>query len=259
MAYLNRVISVARLGRVSSLMLATLGTAVTALMVVPAIGTLFDVLLGQDLRAPDYTRTGYASAIVALGMSVTSGVVGKIVSDRQLGVFEEVCVRRTVDTAYWIGSAIVPVVLSVPTMAITLGGVFVLSPSHDVAMLIGVIPLAFAAVLIGALFGVFCAGVGVSLPDAYLGATIAGCLMPITSGIVVPVTLYPRWLAAACRRFPLNGTIRALDGLVFGRGTVRAGAVVADMLIALGWASIGLVFTRIAVRRIRNGGRQDLM
>ena len=50
-----------------------------------------------------------------------------------------------------------------------------------------------------------------------------------------------------------------MDGLVFGGDMGRAGTVVMDMLIALGWASIGLVFTCIAVRRIRNGGRQDLM
>ena len=259
MAYWSRLISVARLGCVSSTMLATFGTALTALIAVPAMGTVFDVLLGRDLRAPDYTRTGYASAIVSLAMSVALGVVGKVVADRGLGVFQEIVVRRTFDTAYWIGSSVVPVALSLPALAVTLGGVFLISPSHDVGQLLRVVPLSLAAVLIGALFGMCCAGIGVSLPDPYLAATIAGCVVPITAGIVVPVSLYPDWLAAVCAWFPLHGTIRALDGVVFGRGGAGAGAVGADLLVTVVWAAVGLLFTRVAVRRLRNGSRQTLL
>lgn len=257
MAYWSRLAGVVRLGRVSSTMLATFGTALTALIAVPAVGTVFDVLLGQDLRAPDYTRTGYASAIVSLAMSVASGVVGKVAADRGLGVFQEIVVRRTVDTAYWIGSAVVPVALSVPTLIVTLGGVFLISPSRDVGQLIRIIPLALAAVFIGALFGVCCSGIGVSLPDPYLAATIAGCVVPITAGIVVPVGLYPDWLRTVCVWFPLNGTIRALDIVISGHGGL--GAVRTDMLIAVVWAVVGLLFTRVAVRRLRNGSRQTLL
>jgi len=86
-----------RVSWASSTAFATLGTAVVTLLVLPLFDVLFDVTMGSDLSAPNLERTGYAAALVALAVSVAGGVVAAVAGDRNLGVFQEVHLRRAVD------------------------------------------------------------------------------------------------------------------------------------------------------------------
>jgi len=99
LAFAYRFSSGVRVSWASSTAFATLGTAVVTLLVLPLLDVLFDVLMGSDLSAPDLVRTGYAAALVALAVSVASGVVGTVATDRMLGVFQEVHTRRRLDVA----------------------------------------------------------------------------------------------------------------------------------------------------------------
>lgn len=105
LAFAYRFSSGVRVSWASSTAFATLGTAVVTLLVLPLLDVLFDVLMGSDLSAPDLVRTGYAAALVALAVSVASGVVGTVATDRMLGVFQEVHTRRRLDVAYWLSVA----------------------------------------------------------------------------------------------------------------------------------------------------------
>ena len=89
-----------RVSWASSTAFATLGTAVVTLLVLPLFDVLFDVTMGSDLSAPNLERTGYAAALVALAVSVAGGVVAAVAGDRNLGVFQEVHLRRAVDPVY---------------------------------------------------------------------------------------------------------------------------------------------------------------
>ena len=260
LGWVHRFADVVRLTRVSSTTLATLGTTVTTLIALPVLDIIFNVLLGNDLHAPDFTRIGYASALVALALSVSSGIVGKIVTDRELGVFQEVNMLRRFDLAYWLGSTILPMVLSTLTALISIGGVFLISPEHDAGQLARIVTLALAAICIGILIGLACAGIGVSLPDPYLGLTIANAVLPLTSGVIVPTELYPAWLRGICQAMPLTGMLRTLDAWAFGNGIVTASSGIArDLLVSLLWAVVGVLFTRVAIRRLRNGARTEIV
>lgn len=248
-----RLASRARVGWASSTTFATLGTAVTTLLVLPLLDIGFDVLMGSDLSAPDLVRTGYAAALVALTVSVAGGIVGAVAADRNLGVFQEVHTRRRLDPAYWIAVAIVPAVLAVLTAAAAIGGVFALSPSHDGPMLARVIALAPVALVCGLLLGVAAAGIGVDLPDPYLGSTIIGAVLPLLAGVIVPLDDCPTWLRALSHLVPMSGTLTAID-------TNGAGSLIArDLLVAAVWAVIGLAATRHAVVRLRAGLRRDVV
>ena len=258
LGWLHRFADVVRLTRVSSTTLATLGTTVTTLIALPVLDIIFNVLLGNDLHAPDFTRIGYASALVALALSLASGIVGKIVTDRELGVFQEVNMLRRFDLAYWLGSTILPTVLSTLTALISISGVFLISSNHDASQLAKIVTLAFAAICIGILIGLACAGIGVSLPDPYLGLTIASSVLPLTSGVIVPTELYPGWLRAVCQIMPLTGMLQTLDTWAFGNGTALI-ETARDLLVSLLWAAMGVIFTRVAIHRLRNGVRSQIV
>ena len=235
LAFAYRFSSGVRVSWASSTAFATLGTAVVTLLVLPLLDVLFDVLMGSDLSAPDLVRTGYAAALVALAVSVASGVVGTVATDRMLGVFQEVHTRRRLDVAYWLSVAVVPALLAASTATVAIGVVFALSPLHDVGALGRVITLAAPTIVCGLLMGIMAAGVGVNLPDPYLGATIIATFLPLLTGVIVPLEQCPTWLQALAHLVPVSGTLTVLDA--------PAAAVPAllgrDLAVAVVWAGSG--------------------
>lgn len=253
LAFAHRFASGVRVSWASSTAFATLGTATVTLLVLPLLDVLFDVLMGSDLSAPDLVRTGYAAALAALAVSVASGVVGTVATDRMLGVFQEVHTRRRLDVAYWLSVAVVPGLLAALTAAVAIGAVFALSPQHDVGVLGRVVALAALAIVCGLLMGIAAAGVGVNLSDPHLGATVIATFLPLLTGVIVPLEQCPTWLQALSRLVPVSGTLTALDApapaipALLGR----------DLAVAIVWAGIGLAVTRRAVSRLRHGQRTD--
>lgn len=253
-SFWHRLNSRARVGWQSSTSFATIGTAVTTLLFMPLLDIAFDVLMGRDLSAPDLVRTGYAAALVALAVSVAGGIVGAVATDRNLGVFQEVHTRRRLDVAYWCAVATVPVLLAAITATAAIGTVLALSTQRDLVLLAHVLALTPVAVMCGVLMGVAAAGVGVDLPDPYLGATIIGAFLPVLTGVIVPVELTPTWLQAASRFVPMSGVLAALDA-----GQLTTTPLLHDLVVALAWAAAGLVATRHAVIRLRKGLRRDVI
>ena len=100
--------------------------------------------------------------------------------------------------------------------------------------------------------GVGAAGVGVNLPDPYLGSTLVGAVLPVLAGVIVPLDACPAWLRALSAAAPVSGTVGALDGS-------GAGGLARDLLAAAVWAGVGLAVTRRAVSALRDGRRYDVV
>lgn len=250
MALLHRVVSGARISWHSSLAFATIGTAVTTLVLLPLLSIGFDVLMGADLDSDDLVRTGYAAALVSLTVTVATGVVGAVASDRNLGIFQEVCTLRGLDAAYWLAICLIPLLLSTVTGALSIGAVFALSPGHDTALLARVALLGCFALACGALLGIGAGGLGVSLPDPYLGATVLSSTLPILVGVIVPASAYPLWLRILSGLTPLSGAVGALNG-----GSLLP--LLRDLGLSAAWACAGLAAGQVAVHRLRQGIRHD--
>lgn len=253
-SFVHRLASGVRVGRASSTAFASLGTTLTTLLLIPLLDVLFDVLMGHDLSSPNLVRTGYAAALMAVAVSVSGGVISSVVADRNLGVFHEVHTRRRVDAAYWLSAGVMPLILAIPTGAAAIGSVFVLSSAHDTAMLGRVVALVPVVVVCGLLMGVGGAGVGVDLPDPYLGATVIASVLPLLAGVIVPLNDCPRWLRTAASLVPLSGVVGVIDMT----GGIRP-AIGHDLGVALAWALAGLLATRHAVVRVRAGLRRDVI
>ena len=209
----RRALSTASIGWSSSITFATLGTAITTLVLVPGLNVLFTVLLGADLAANDTVRIGCASALVATLSSVAAGIVARVATDRWIGVFEYVCTARPVDAGYWLGAAAVPALLASVTGLSNVGIVWLLSltaPSTGVGsgLLLGAIALMPVAVLGGVCLGIFAAGLGLYLSDPYTGSNFLSIILPVSAGVIVPVSTYPAWLTCYVRGFPAPGWCR---------------------------------------------------
>ena len=262
----RRALSTASIGWSSSITFATLGTAITTLVLVPGLNVLFTVLLGADLAANDTVRIGCASALIATLSSVAAGIVARVATDRWIGVFEYVCTARPVDAGYWLGAAAVPALLASVTGLSNVGIVWLLSltsPSGaDSRLLLGAIALMPVAILGGVCLGIFAAGLGLYLSDPYTGSNVLSIVLPVSAGVIVPVSTYPAWLAWLCSWVPGSRLVQALDtsgGIAGSTAPNLFTLLAADTALAVLYAAIGLGLTFLAARRIRAGARASLL
>ena len=258
--FLYRLNSTAKVGWSSSITFATVGTALSTLVIVPGMSVLFSVLLGRDLSAPDPVRIACASALASVVLSVAVGVVARAATDRWLGVFEQVCTARRFDAAYWLGVSAMPVLLALVTGVTNLGVAaayagFGTSFEGSLPLLVRSVTLLPLALIAGTCLGIFAAGLGLYLSDPYLGGTILGALLPISAGVIVPVDAYPVWLAALCSLIPGGRTVT----LVGDASEAVGSAVLAELLCCVLWALAGLILVHAAARRIRSGARTNLL
>ena len=319
----RRALSTASIGWSSSITFATLGTAVTTLVLVPGLNVLFTVLLGADLAANDTVRIGCATALIATLSSVAAGIVARVATDRWIGVFEYVCTARPVDAGYWLGAAAVPALLASVTGLSNVGIVWLLSlaaPSTGEAsglllgaialmpvavlggvclgifaaglgllasvtglsnvgivwllsltapstgavsgLLLGALELMPVAVLGGVCLGIFAAGLGLYLSDPYTGSNFLAIILPVSAGVIVPVSTYPAWLAWLCSWVPGSRLVQALDasgGIASSTTPDIFLLLAADTALGMLYAAIGLGLTYLAARRIRAGARASLL
>ena len=259
--FLYRLNSTAKVGWSSSITFATVGTALSTLVIVPGLSVLFSVLLGRDLSAPDPVRIACASALASVVLGVAVGVVARAATDRWLGVFEQVCTAaRRFDAAYWLGVSAMPVLLALVTGVTNLGVAaayagFGTSFEGSLPLLVRSVTLLPLALIAGTCLGIFAAGLGLYLSDPYLGGTILGALLPISAGVIVPVDAYPVWLAALCSLIPGGRTVT----LVGDASEAVGSAVLAELLCCVLWALAGLILVHAAARRIRSGARTNLL
>ena len=263
----RRALSTASIGWSSSITFATLGTAITTLVLVPGLNVLFTVLLGADLAANDTVRIGCATALIATLSSVAAGIVARVATDRWIGVFEYVCTARAVDAGYWLGAAAVPALLASVTGLSNVGIVWLLSltappTGAGSGLLLGAIALMPVAVLGGVCLGIFAAGLGLYLSDPYTGSNVLSIILPVSAGVIVPVSTYPAWLAWVCSWVPGSRLVQALDassGIASGAAPDLFALLAADTALAVLYAAVGLGLTFLAARRIRAGASASLL
>lgn len=246
----RRFCSGVRVSWSSSVAFATVGTAIVTLVVLPLLDIAFAVLMGSDLASPDLARTGYAAALVAWSLSIASGIVAAVASDRARGIYLLIHQYRRFDVAYWLSRAAMPTVLSLVTGVTSIGAVALFT--HDPSMLARVFGLIPIVVIVGFALGVGAGGVGVSLPDPYLGASLLGAFVPVFSGVIVPVDVCPSWVRAVAQLVPGSGLASSVSAL-------NLQGLFHDLACALVYAGIGAAFTQRAVRALRRGRRFDTL
>ena len=168
-------------------------------------------------------------------------------------MFEEVHMFRRLDLSYWGAKAVGPSLLAMLTVlvvlsAVTLGSAAIGGMPHY-EVLTRLCFLAPLALICGILVGIGAGGIGLDLPDPFLATTIVAALLPLSAGVIVPVSEYPAWLSPLTFILPGSGITRALSG--------DYSRIMVDIVISAIWMAVGLAVTYHAVSRIRAGIRRE--
>lgn len=249
-----RLVDGVAISRASSTIFATLGTALVSLLVIPVLEIVYSLLFGADLHSTQLLRTAYVATCVSFTSAICSGMVSRVATDRHLGVFQEVHSWRRFDAAYWLAAALVPVIFATTTAVIALLGVRLVAWGQvghpDLASLLGLFGLSLVC---GVLLGVGAGGIGVDLSDPYAGANTVTALLPIFTGVIVPVKYYPAWLVWFSYVTPLARCFNQ-PALV-----LNPAAALMDLVVAAAWALVGVGLVWHAMKRLRQGLRREAL
>ena len=247
-----------RISRVSTPDLANTATALTSLVAVPLLEVLLLVAVSASLGGDDLVVVAYSAILVAFGLTVVTGTVGQITRDRHAGVLQDILTLRPFYAPYWLGKTTIPAVLGVAVAFASCVAVFGIDTSHDPRSLAS----ALVMLPVVALFASFCAvGVAtlsVGLKDPYLLSNVIQGVVPITAGIVVPLSSYPTLLASVAHVFPFTGAVEAMRALALEQPLSEVAASIArEGGICGAWLLVGALASKFVLRALRDGRRRE--
>ena len=232
----------------SSVSFSSFGTALVTLVILPLFDILYAVSLGDVLNSGNLTRIAYASVFVSSSIAVASGVLNIIVASQNRGVFSWLMLANKIDWITWVSAGLIPACTSFITGTFNLLGIGLLSRTISPSEMFATLGLLIFAIMVGLLLGIFASGVSLWASDPYLGATLLSVLLPLLTGVVVPLDLYPEWLKAIGLCTPLSHIL-----ISFNQGDVSSLSLFLDVLCACTWALVGLVLIRFAKKKAQEG------
>ncbi|KQB87443.1 ABC transporter permease [Corynebacterium lowii] len=247
----SRMAVALRVARTSAPSLRTVGTALTTLAFIPLLEVALLVTVARSFDVPGAATVAYAGFVVsALGM-VVGQVVGAVVRDRGIGVVEEALAVAPWSLTYWGGKLFLPAGIALLTSAMGCLVVWAVEPSHS-ARVLGVALLGvFMAVLVGCCVGLACCAVALTGRDPFMAANVLGALLPVTAGVIAPLSSYPGWLQPVSAVLPGTWLVQWLRDATSGQAS--AWPLVAEASIAIAWALGGVAGLYVAWSRMRSG------
>ena len=241
-----------QIARVSNPMLTTVPEAITTLVVRPLLGAVLLIAVLGSVGVTDLRDAAYASIVLSFGMAVMLGAVMHVSSDRFRGVATEIIGYGLWNPPYWVSKLVVPMVLGIVPAVLSSLVVFWVSGADDVAALRRVMLLIPLAALVGALIGITAAITSFGFSDPYVVSNILDSVLLITAGVVLPLQLYPAWLAFIARLLPFTALVEA----VRSTGPIWPYAL-RELAIAVVWLLAGLLIARRVMAMVRSGKRSE--
>ncbi|WPF66542.1 ABC transporter permease [Corynebacterium sp. 22KM0430] len=223
------------------------GTMLTTLAFVPLLEVALLVTVARSFAVPEAATVAYAGFIV----SALAQVVGAVVRDRGIGVLEETLAVSPWSAVYWGGKLLFPAATALVTSALGCVVVWAVEPAHN-ADLLGMALLGILmAVLVGCCVGLGCSVAAVAGRDPFFAANVLTALLPVTAGVIAPLSAYPAWLQPVSAVLPGTWLVHWLRES--GAGQFSGWPLLLEGLITAAWACGGVVGLRMAWGRMRSG------
>lgn len=257
MSMSNPYVVALRIARVSSSALTNAGTALTSLVAIPMLEVLMLVAVAASVGSSDLVSVAYAGALIALGTSIISGTISGVSRDRSMGVLQDALTFRFFHPPYWLAKVTIPAVLGVAVALATIAAILLIDPSHSSDMALRALTLVPPVCLVAGTVSVAAATASVALRDPYLVSNVLTATLPIVAGVVVPITLFPQWLATLAMLVPLTATVQAMWSPDMAPNE-SALLVARDLAVAAAWLAMGVALSRRVITLLRDGRREDV-
>lgn len=234
-------------------------TTLTTLIALPLLELLMLVAVASAMNSPALVLTAYCGALVASATGVLTHTIGLVTYDRNIGVLHDVLLTRFFNPVFWFSKLAIPCLNAVLMGCVMIGGIWLFAPGSSASTALVALALLPGFILAGALLGFACATLSIALNDPYLISNVVVAALPLTAGVLAPVSAYPAWLAALIQWLPLTHGIEVFRELTAG-STLENGLLfhaLAELAICCTWVFAGALASSRILTLIRSGRRTE--
>lgn len=234
-------------------------TTLTTLVALPLTELLMLVAVASAMNSPQLVTTAYCGALVAAATGVLAQSIALVTYDRNIGVLHDVLLTRFFNPVFWFSKLAVPCLNAALMGCVMIGGIWVFAPESSAEMTGIALVLLPCFILAGALLGFACATLSVALNDPYLISNVVAAVLPLTAGVLAPISAYPAWLAVLVQWLPLTHGIEVFREVATGSGLsdVVLLHALAELAICCTWALAGVLASSRILTLIRSGRRTE--
>ncbi|MBS0958773.1 ABC transporter permease [Leuconostoc pseudomesenteroides] len=216
-------------------------TFVVSFVITPVL----EILMIGLLRA-QFSSIAAIKSVVAISLMTAVGtLLGSLsalfVNDQVRGVALEMAVVSPYSIKYWTSKFTAALIVALGQVIITLFLVTIVTRDTSwISRAALVLPLLL-------IYGEIIAFVAIIISwqhdDPYLAANILGTVIILLSGVIVPVSLYPKWLAFLTQCLPFSQT---MQWFLTGSGNLFLDSIVAGI-----WLLLGIIMYHYQIKRVK--------
>ncbi len=197
------------------------------------IAPVLEILMVGLLRAQFSSISAIKSVVAISLMTAVGTLLGSLsslfVNDQVHGVALEMAVVSPYSVKYWTSKFSAVWIVALGQVIITLFLVTIVT--RDVSWLSRAVLVLPLLLLYGSIIAFVSVIVSWQHDDPYLTANILGTVLILLSGVIVPVSLYPKWLDFLTQCLPFSQT---MQWFLTGSGSLFLDSVVAGILLLIG-------------------------
>ena len=236
--------------------LANLRTAVVALILTPLFDLGFSLFFGSSMGVSSVSYIAQAVLILSLCLITAAQISVVFCYLRGEGVFQELLLRSQYSTALYLGIA-----LYASFVACLSAGVLclfnIMLYGWTAPLCLSLLYLSPLALILGTGIG-YCAAFASSyLSDPYAVLSWISAVLPLSSGLIVPLKFYPELLGQVCIYLPISQLIDCAQSLSFTQ--LLEGYPLRDLLYAVVFLVLAFLLCQSLKKSIKKEGMQELI
>jgi ABC-type multidrug transport system permease subunit len=235
----------------------TPGMFVGTLLLGPLFQLLFFAYLGRELRVGDDRFFIIGNAVLAASLACVFGGTMAISNERRYGTLGHVLLSPRSRTAVFLGRALPYAGNGLLIAAFTLaGGALLLGLRVPLASLPGLALALTVGSLSCGFFGLALGAIGLRFRDVWVISNVAVSLMLLLTGVNVPASALPPWLAAIGQVLPITHAAAAARATSLPAALPAVGL---ELLVGLGWALVAAALLKIFEAESRRHASLDTL
>ncbi|WP_045743422.1 ABC transporter permease [Actinoplanes rectilineatus] len=213
----------------------------------PAFQLIFFAYLGRQLQVADDRFFIVGNAVLAASTACVFGGTLAVGNERRYGTLGHVLLSPRSRTAIFAGRVLPYAGNGLLIAAFTLTvGTAALGLRIPLAALPGIVLALATGSLACAFFGLTLGAVGLRFRDVWVVSNVAASLLLLLTGVNVPRSGLPPWMATVGEFLPITHAAEAARTLAAGRGFgAAAPALGAELLVGTGYALLAVLLLKI--------------
>ncbi|MDR2660856.1 MAG: ABC transporter permease [Lactobacillaceae bacterium] len=216
-------------------------TFVVSFLLEPIFGILMITLLSAQFSSANAIKSVVAMTAISGIQMLLNSLSALFVGDQMRGIAREVAVVAPYSIRYWFSKIIVAIIVALGQTIVILTLIIILT--HDISWLTRAVIILLPMMISGTIVSFVAVIASWQKEDPYLVPNIINTVIVLLSGVIVPISQYPNWLAFFANILPFSHSIEWL--------TTGNGQIYPDFIIAAVWLTGAIILYLWKLNKIK--------